>query len=105
MADDPGAQTIFPGAGEADEPAGARPQVDIPAVIRRIKAMEEVQRARRRILLGLALIPLSAWLAVTRYRPDHAWAPGEVATVAALLAASAILLAAGVRRLPRPDRP
>ncbi len=78
-----------------------RPPVDIPAAIRRIVALEALRRARRRIALGLALIPLSCWFAVTRYRPDFSWSPAEVAMVTPALAVAAGLIILGVWRYPR----
>lgn len=78
-----------------------KPPVDIPAAIRRIVALEALRRARRRIFLGLALAPASYWLAITRFSPDNAWSPAEVAMVVPCLTLAAGLIALGVWRYPR----
>ncbi|MDB5452036.1 MAG: hypothetical protein JWO33_614 [Caulobacteraceae bacterium] len=78
-----------------------RQPVDLFAVVRRVRAFEQTRRARLIIASGLILAPLSAWLAVTRVRPDYEWAGIEVALAAPFLFLATAMIAVGVWRHPR----
>ena len=91
-------------AGSSPMTAPTRPPVDIPAAIRRIVAREKLLRARRRIVLGLTLIPLSCWAGCHALPAGLCLGADELVLVTPFLLLAMALIVLGLARYPRRAR-